>query len=223
MKFDSYGILVREKPREPRHEIANLGDACADTCRAYILGARPNNLYPVIRFTDEWQGFLRHPSLRNTKDWDAKSFTNDQLVPLIMAQYLQDPAWVRPDLFVSCGFIRGTWKLAQPMVYALLYKQWWLVDKLNQLQGWLLTRSFRWSDDAHEGIGFKSSSGKVQDYPTMICTTVFLNEMGYKAVLPRPQDECLAAILKYRHDPADFEPNAEWEIDLYKKALGVNV
>jgi hypothetical protein len=222
MRFDSYGILVREKPREPGHEIANLGDGCADTCRAYILEVNHKGLHPVMRFTDEWQGFLRHPELKGIKDWDKKSFTNDQLVPLIMAQYLQHPAWVRSDLFVSCGFIRGTWKLAQPMVYALLYKQWWLVDRLNRLQGWFLTLPFRWSDRAQD-VGFESIKGQVQDYPTMICTTVFLNKIGYKAVLPRPQDECLAAILKYRHDPADFEPNAEWEIDLYKKALGVNV
>jgi hypothetical protein len=219
MKFDQHGCLVREKPREPGHEIANLGDSCADTCRALILGKRATSVEPVIRFTDDWKGFLRHPELKDKRDWDRKSFTNDQLVPLIMAQYVDHPIWVRFDLFVSCGFIRGTWKLAQPMVYALLLKQWWLVDKLNHLQGWLLTWSFRWSDDAHEGIGFKSSSGKVQDYPTMICTTVFLNRMGYKAVVPRPFNECLAAVIKYRQDPADFEPNSESEIDLYREAL----
>ncbi len=112
----------------------------------------------------------------------------------------------------------GTWKLAQPMVYALLFKQWWLVDKLNHLQGWLLTMPFRWSDRPQD-FGFESIQGQVQDYPTMICTTVFLNRMGYKAVIPRPHGECLTAILKYRQDPADFEPNSEWEIDLYREAL----
>jgi len=218
MKFDDLGVLVREALRPEGDWWSNLGDACADTCRALILGKRATSVEPVIRFTDDWKGFLRHPRLKAKKGWDRKSFTNDQLVPLIMAQYIDHPIWVRPDLFVSCGFIRGTWKLAQPMVYALLFKQWWLVDKLNHLQGWLLTMPFRWSDRPQD-FGFESIQGQVQDYPTMICTTVFLNRMGYKAVIPRPHGECLTAILKYRQDPADFEPNSEWEIDLYREAL----
>lgn len=219
MKFDDLGVLVREKERPIGHEIANLGDGAADTCRALILGKRATSVEPIIQFTDDWKGFLRHPSLKNIKGWDRESATNDQLVPLIMAQYLTDPTWVRSDLFLSFGFIKGTWKLAQPMVYALLHRKWWIVNLLNHIQGWLLTWSFRWSDDAHEGIGFKSSSGKVQDYPTMICTTVFLNRMGYKAVIPRPVDECLEAVRLYRQGPKDFEPNADWEIELYETAL----
>lgn len=227
MKFDHIGCLVREAPRLPGHEIANLGDSCADTCRLFIVGGQiPNSElpdWPVQRFRDpNWKGWLRHPDLHaipGKEDWGTKGFTNDQLVPLLMAQYLESPAWVRPDLFVSMGFIKGTWNLAQPAVYAILWRQWWLLDTMNRIQGRLLGLSFRWSDDKSEGTGFRSSKGKVQDYPTMICTTVFLNRIGYKAKLPRPADECMAAIVKYRQDPADFEPNAEWEIELYRRAI----
>ena len=96
MKFDSYGALVREAPRPPGHEIANLGDSCADTCRLFIVGGQiPNSElpdWPVQRFRDpNWKGWLRHPdlyALPGKEDWGTKGFTNDQLVPLLMAQYL---------------------------------------------------------------------------------------------------------------------------------------
>lgn len=225
MKFDHHGCLIREAPRPLEHEIANWGDSCADTCRAFILGHQWMNEFrePISVFgAPKWNGFLRHPVLHDLpgkEDWGMKGFTNDQLVPLIMAQLLY---WnLREDWtkYLSGPFIKGTWKLAQPAVYAILWRQWWLLDLMNRIQGRLLGLSFRWSDDKNEGTGFRSSKGKVQDYPTMICTTVFLNRIGYKANLPRPADECMAAIVKYRQDPADFEPNAEWEIDLFRKAI----
>ena len=79
--------------------------------------------------------------------------------------------------------------------------------------------SFRWSDDEHEGPGFKSSEGKVQDYPNMICTHLFLTILGYGGKFPRPVDECINAIRLYRQGPKDFEPNADWEIELYANAI----
>lgn len=231
MKFDRHGCLVREAPRPPGHEIANLGDSCADTCRLFIVSGPGRILglgkalpsWPVEMFKEpNWKGWLRHPELHaipGKEDWGMKGFTNDQLVPLLMAQYLESPAWVRPDLFVSMGFIKGTWKLAQPAVYAILYRKWWLLDLMNRAQGFLLGLPFRWSDDKNEGTGFRSSKGKVQDYPTMICTTVFLNRIGYKAKLPRPAQECIEALHAYRFNPKDFEPNAEWEIEIYRRAI----
>lgn len=224
MKFDSFGCLVREKPREAGHEIANLGDACADTCRAFVLGAEiPNskaNSWPSMRFsTVKWDGFLRHRVLETVPGWGASDFTNDQLIPLMMAQYLAFPNRNPAISFTRFGFIKGTKKLAQPAVFAILWRQWWLLNILNHIQGWLLGLPFRWSDDDSEGHGFRSSNGKVQDYPTMICTTVFLNRIGFKAKLPRPAEECIQAIISYRSNAKDFEPNAEWEIELYASAV----
>lgn len=222
MKFDNYGVLIREAPRPEGKEFANLGDSAADTCRAYILGQRwmADPFDPAMMFSAPGKaGFLRHPDLADRKDWNAPDFTNDQLIPLMMAQDLYWGMRSHKIKWLSGPFIKGTWKLAQPAVYAILWRQWWLLDIMNRIQGRLLGLSFRWSDDKSEGTGFRSSAGKVQDYPTMICTTVFLNRIGYKAKLPRPAIECMAAIVKYRQDPADFEPNAEWEIELYRHAI----
>lgn len=219
MKFDDCGVLIREKQRDPGHEIANLGDACADTCRAYIMGC-PISYTLVLKFSAKsWFGFLRHPDLEGIKGWDHRDFTNDQLVPLMLAQLLQDPTWARNDLFAHFGFIKGTWKLLQPASYAILWRKWWLLDLINRVQGFLLGLPFRWSDDESEGAGFKSSKGKVQDYLNMIAIYVFLKRIGYPAKLPRPVDECVDAVTKYRQGPKDFEPNADWEIELYSKNL----
>ena len=225
MRFDQYGCLVREASRPPGHEIANLGDACADTCRLFIVSRKWMNDYhePISVFAALGRkGWLRHPELYEIpgkEDWGTRGFSNDQLVPLMMAQLLY---WnLREDWtkYLSGPFIKGTWKLAQPAVYAILYRQWWLLNIMNHIQGWLLGLPFRWSDDKSEGIGFRSSKGKVQDYPTMICTTVFLNKIGYKARLPRPAKECIEALEAYRFNPKDFEPNAEWEIEHYRRAI----
>lgn len=222
MRFDSFGCLVREKPREPGHEIANLGDSCADTCRAYIMGY-PINYNMVLKFADwHWRGFLRHPNLKDINGWDHRDFTVDQLIPLMMAQILQDPTWARNDLFAHFGFVKGTWKPLQPAVYAILWRKWWLLDLINRAQGFLLGLPFRWSDDESEGAGFKSSTGKVQDYLNMIAIYIFLRRIGYKATLPRPVEECIKAVRLYRQGPKDYEPNADWEIELYESALGKN-
>lgn len=218
MKFDHHGCLVREAPRPPGHEIANLGDACADTCRAYILGHKWMGIYSPRTQFSAGNGFIRHTELESKDGWGVSDFTNDQLIPLMMAHELMHP-WEKWITWLSGPFIKGTWKLAQPAVYAIIFRQWWLLDLMNRAQGFLLGLPFRWSDDKSEGTGFKSSKGKVQDYPTMIATTVFLNRIGYKAKLPRPAQECIEALEAYRFNPKDFEPNAEWEIELYRHAI----
>lgn len=229
MRLDHYGLLVREKVREPEHEKANLGDSAADTCRAYVLGLRKkdgqeiaNGSNPYIPFLTE-KGMLRHPDLYGVKDWDEKDFTNDQLVPLLLAAYLSSSEYLKFKRFRIlavdwCIFIRGTWKLLQPAVYAILYEQWWLLKLFNDFQGFLLSLPFRWSDD-ERNRGLSSSEGKVQDYLNMIVISYFLYEIGHSVSLPRPAEECAKAVDLYRHGVEDFEPNAEWEVALYWKAL----
>lgn len=218
MKFDQHECLIREK--YPEGEKANLGDACAETCRLYILGGfQPRQTFVCTFSPISWQGFLRHPSLYGVPGWGTEDYTNDQLVPLMMAQILQDPAWMRRDLFTHFGFIKGTWKLLQPATFAILGKHWRLLDWMNRLQGFFLGLPFRWSDDESEGAGFKSSSGKVQDYLNMIAIYVFLRLIGYKAKLPRPINECMKAVETYYLKGDDFEPNSEWIVDLYFRRL----
>lgn len=220
MKIDSWGCFVREK--YPEGEKANLGDSCGDTCRAYVLGfSNPhleNGVYSTFRDYQN-DGYLRHPKLMNVKGWDSRDFTNDMLVPYAMATYLWSTNFFRMMSRDNGLFIKGTWKLLQPAAWALLNEKWWLLNKLNVFQGWLLGLPFRWSDDEHEGWGFRSSKGKVQDYLNLVAIFVFLKRIGQPATRPRLIDECLAAVKLYRTGPADFEPNSEWEFEIYRNAL----
>lgn len=221
MKFDQLGCLVREKPRESGHEHANLGDSCADTSRflilKYAIGEKKID-HSLWRFVT-YQGYLRHPQLEFKDGWDRKDFTNDQLVPLVMAAWLRDRV-LFDSLMDDVGFfIKGTKKITHPAVWAIKYHKFGLLRRMNEIQGWIMGFSFRWSDDEHEGWGFRSSKGKVQDYPTLICTHVFLSLLGWAGKMPRPVDDCVQAIRLYRHGPGDFEPNADWEIELYETAL----
>lgn len=66
MKVDCFKTLVREKPRPPGHEHANLGDSCAETCRMLILRQATktwddHGLAAAAFFSH--LGFTRHPML----------------------------------------------------------------------------------------------------------------------------------------------------------------
>lgn len=235
MKFDDQNYLVREAPRPVGHEIANLGDALADTCRFMLLDSpwgfsgamiyfKQNggvNWPPRMSGSISGTGYLRHPSLHGVKGWDQKDMTNDQLVPFMLYLWIYNHTSFYLLAKENRFFIKGTKKLCQPAVWAIRHQNWWLLNKLNLFQGWLLGLPFRWSDDETEGSGFRSSSGKVQDYLNMIAITFFLFRIGEPTRLPRPVQECIAAVTKYRHDPKDFEPNAEWEIQLYTDAINL--
>lgn len=212
MKYDENNCLIRDAGTWP----GNCGDSAADTARLAIMGSTKGDLRQFIYAN----GFLRHPSLHST--WGGiADFSNDQLVPLMLARILEK----KPiDKAIRFPFIFGTKTLAQPAVYAILWRQWWLLDLMNRAQGFLLGLPFRWSDDESEGMGFRSSIDKVQDYLNMIAIYVFLKKIGYQqARLPRPLNECVDALILYRTGKVDPEPNWEWEMQFYLSAIGSQV
>ena len=204
MKFDELGCLIRQK--YPDGHIANLGDSCAETARASILGdLRAHSLW---RFR-VWIGYVRHPSLANVSGWDHTDFSNDQFLPLIMAKaafgYTQSPSVLIP----------GTNTIVSAGVLCIMLRQYWLLNVVNIIQGWLFNLKWRVADDGN----LERQDGQVQDWLNYLCTYVFLRRIGKWATLNQPKERCMKAVRKYYLEGDDFEPNSQWIVDLYSKAL----
>lgn len=211
MKFDSLGCLIRER-YEPGN-IANLGDACAETSRICLLEGG-HDYRALLAFNDD--GFyLRHPSLLNTPGWDAADFSNDQFLPWLMALDLNYPNTANVMRAKNKTHIVGTTTLLSVGSWALLRKQYWLLNIANCVQGLLLKLPYRIGD----GGRIVSSDGQVQDYPNMICTYLFLKRIGKWATLPASNATCMQAIERYYLQGADAEPNSTWIVNAYRKAL----
>lgn len=200
MKFDSLGCLIREK-YVPGHP-GNLGDSCGETCRAKILGSQRSDF---MRFCTP-NGYLRHPN----SIWREDDFSSDMLLPLLMAADLvyvgtQSNRWR----------IRGTNTFVSAGVWAMARKQYWLLNIVNIIQGWLFNLSWRIAD----GGKIERSEGKVQDWLNYICVYVFLKRMGKWATLNQSRERCMKAVRKYYLEGDDWEPNSNWIVELYDKNL----
>lgn len=213
MKFDKFNCVIREK-YEPEFDHGNLGDSCAETCRAAILGDARGDWAKFI--LPQWKGYVRHPLLEHVKGWDAKDFSVDQAMALFMWVYLNTPDIFHEFQKANRFFICGTRTLLSVGNWAALRKQWWLLERANQVQGWLLTKTYRWSDDKH---WFEKVDGKVQDFLNMICIHIFLKRIGRPTKLPRPVEECMSAVRKYYLEGDDAEPNSEWIVKLYQECI----
>lgn len=200
MNFDETGCLIREK-YEAGHP-ANLGDSCGETCRSKILGDTRGDF---MRFVTP-NGYLRHPD----SIWREDDFSNDMLLPLLMAADLvyvgtQSNRWR----------IRGTKTVVSAGVWAMSRKYYRLLNMVNIVQGWLFTIKWRIAD----GGKVEPIEGQVQDWLNYICVYVFLKRMGKWATLNQSRDRCMRAIQTYYLEGPDWEPNSEWIVELYEKAL----
>lgn len=201
MKYDRYRCLVREK--YPEGHIANLGDSCAETSRAEILGDNRADTFWCITSN----GWLRHPSLANIDGWNQADFSNDQFLPFIMAWQLRG---VSPDPSLR---ILGTKTFVSIGVLALMLKQYWLLNLVNIIQGWLFNLKWRIGDN----FKIERSEGQVQDWLNYAITYIFLKKIGKKATLNQPVEKVMAAIRKYYLEGPDAEPNSQWIVNLYEK------
>jgi len=151
---------------------------------------------------------VRHPSLASVPGWDANDTSDDQRLPWLMADLLRYQHPDHPhDLIAGEGKSIG--------VRFLRSGNYRLLNLANIVQGWIFKLKFRIAD----GGKIERSEGKVQDYLNMICIYLFLRKKGKWATLPRPKEECLAAVRKYYLEGDDWEPNSQWIVDLYQKAL----
>jgi len=197
MKFDELGCLIREK-YEPGHP-ANLGDSCAETARHVILSGEPR---PLSQFVTS-AGFLRHPN----SIWREDDTSADQVLPLILCR-----PWYAKGFRIK---IPGTKTIMSAGLWAAWHKHYRLLNVVNIVQGWLFNIKWRIAD----GGKIERSEGQVQDFLNFICVYVFLKRSGKWATLNQSKEKCMAAVRKYYLEGPDAEPNAEWLVDLYEKAL----
>ena len=78
--------MIEFEQNEPG-SLAAVGDSCAETGRAAVLG-----LPGPFKFSNfkTAKGFLRHPRCAGVQYWDEADFSNDQLLPLMMATGCKD-------------------------------------------------------------------------------------------------------------------------------------
>lgn len=217
-KYDTEGCLIREKYL-PEDAWGNLGDSCAETARAYVLGHREPSVN-FMRFKGPTTGFVRHPKLSEVHGWDEQDFTGDQFVALWLAFYLEHGAPPPyPIVDVRLWKVPATDKWLTPAAWALVRGHYRLLNLCNIVQGWLFNFSHRWNDEGH----LEPSAGKVQDWLNYICIYVLLRNSSKWATLNQDVIRCIDAVETYYLRGDDKEPNSQWIVDLYKKALGVNV
>ena len=200
MKFDSLGCIVREK--YPEGHPGNLGDSLAETARYAILNG-VNSVLLGLFWTSI--GFLRHPN----SIWREQDTSADQVLPLVLA---------RTMLSVHLGpriLIPGTKTIMSAGLWAAWHHHYRLLNVVNIVQGWLFNLSWRIAD----GGKIERSEGKVQDWLNYICVYVWLRDHGRWATLNQSRDRCMKAVRKYYLEGDDWEPNAQWIVDMYDQAL----
>lgn len=216
MKYDNLNCVIRERYADGH--LANLGDSCAETSRLVILGDyyKSNGLFHFLSpFTT---GYLRHPQLAGVDGWNEADFSNDQLLPFLMALDLRYPvtgSQVRRDCLIDGGVIPGTKTKIQLATGFLLSRSYRLLNIVNIVQGALLLLPFRVAD----GGKIERAEGQVQDYLNMIATYVYLRRRGVWATLPASRERCMKAVRKYYLEGEDAEPNADWIVRAYENAL----
>lgn len=221
MKYDRFEVLEKELVVPEEHKKSNVGDSCADTCRALVLGAKKGAWANFITH----KGYIRHPSLSEEgPKWDERDFSNDQFLPLLMVMLL-DPFYSQIfDITQKNNILKihGTETFLSVGCWALLRKQFWLLNVANIIQGWIFRFSYRWSDseEAKKKIWrFEKSENESADYLNFIVIYVFLKRMGKWATLNRPKEECLQKVREYFILNEKPEPNSEWVVELFERAL----
>lgn len=221
MKSDQYGCLIREKYEAA--ELGNYGDSCAETCRALVLYSwtNPKNLHFEPFMTADGR-LLRHWRLFNIPGWGTEDFANDQYLPLILAT--NRSSWYAPEVLRPSVLIPGTNTLISPGVWAASRRRYALLNFFNIIQGLLFHFRWRWSDDERfKGKFWKleRSEGKVQDWLNYAIVFIYLQQTGRWSTLNQPVERVMKAIRLYYLEGDDWEPNSQWIVDLYEKALGV--
>lgn len=230
MKVDLYGCLVREK-YEPGLHPGNLGDSMAETYRRIILDPSAEwvsdsyfwlSLYfdGAGRVSNDAVAYTRHPELML---W-GNDVSSDQVLPMKLAILVRDFNSVERDncLFLPNGSMDKDPSLISPGLWCVYRKHFKTLNVFNIIQGLLLLFPWRWSDDEKHREKFwkvERSSGKVQDYLNFVCIYIALKRMGLWATMPLSTERCMKAVKKYYLEGEDFEPNSQWIVDLYQRAL----
>jgi hypothetical protein len=219
MFFDStYGYIELNQCERP----GSIGDSLAETGRyitlAYVIGDNPQiNLAPFV--TDI--GLLRHPD----SPWRENDISSDQASPFLAAANLTQPSLA--DITISrikkAGWKTGNGDYVSTGLLANIKriegsKIQWLYDLSFLGQAIIFKLPFRWSDSKK---WFERSSGSSSDYLN------FINGLLFAKVKNKFTWPCKIAlkmvgkdtIIEKIHEYYKPEPNSQWLLDVYKKAL----
>lgn len=191
---------------------ASVGDSCAETSRAVVLGSDKLDRLDLTAFISSHGGYVRHPSLENLPGWDRFDTTSDQVLPLILGFDHKMPAlyWrTAPS------------KLAAPGVMAAARNWWTLLGIINLIQAALFLIPYRYSDDERLS-GFNRivrTDDQYADYLNWFVVVYFLHKKGYtKLVRAMTQLVDRFDLLRRVRGYYAPEPNSEWIVALYERA-----
>lgn len=192
---------------------ASVGDSCAETARAFVLGESRLAREDLVAFIGPHGGYVRHPSLAALPGWDAADFSSDQALPLILGFDHKMPALY---------WRTAPGKLVSPGVWAAARNLWLLLAFVTFLQALLFKVPWRYSDD--ERLKWYQriirTEGQFADYLNFLVTLKFLRDKGYKrsvkAILALVDLDVALNAVKGYYKP---EPNSEWIVELYLRSF----
>lgn len=191
---------------------SSVGDSCAETSRAYILGDKRLEKLDLVNFIAEI-GYVRHPSLAKLDGWDYKDFTSDQALPLILGFDHPMPA---------LKWKTAPSKLASPGVMAAARNWWTALGVINLVQAALFKYvPYRYSDDERlSGLRrIVSTDDQYADHLNWFVVVYFLHKKGYTRLV-RAQTQLVDRMDLLRRVKGYYapEPNSEWIYKLYEAA-----
>lgn len=216
MKFDRFDCLIREK-YEPEFHPGNIGDSCHETGKYVVLSHDTSKAKLQFNFLSEGGGFLRHPMLYRKVDWGGPDkFSGDQFAPLILSEYLAQGDLKRLGITGREWFIPGTKTLMTPAAWAMVRGHWRLVNLFNCAQGMILKFPWRYNDQKKK---LERTSGSSVDFLNMIVIWYFLKTEGHWATMVTSKKKLTWAVLEYYKLGSDPEPNVDWLVAIWLKAL----
>lgn len=210
MKSDSFGCLISEQGDYP----SNLGDSCAETCRALHM-RHWLKAYTIIPFLSYYKfitesGYVRHPNAPH--DWREDDFTSDQALPLFVflkASHSEDLKLQMISRIRENNWKTGNGDLVTPIFFSLLIESKWLLNFCLIIQTLLFKLPFRWSDSKKKFESMENMSG---DYLNFIHASAYASPIVRKLI---SQTKLKDRVRHYYKD----EPNCAWLIALYDEFI----
>lgn len=201
MIIDEYGCLLREQ--NPPWDPGRLGSSCADTARYQhlqdILGEGPFNVNLYAFKTDK--GFVDHPK----SIWREDKFNSDSALPLFLAT--KNTLLGGSLQFYLKDLKTGDGKWISPGLYFLLHDNTIELKASLLIQAMLFKLPYRWSDSKK---WFERTTDNSGDYLNYIHLALHVRKsfVSKKVLKQKVRDYWLPK-----------EPNINWLIDMYDKAI----
>lgn len=207
MKFDNYGLLIREQ--NAADDPGRLGDSCAETSRLaladLIQNRYVNPLWELPKFVTPL-GTIRHPD----SPWRENDMSSDNELPLYMAS--------RQACFAQTGFIKqkvisrgwktGNGDFISPGYFAEIVDSQVLRCMLLIVQVALFYIPIRWSDASRSFERNDASDGYLQWMLTACLAPPWVRKLLSK-------DKLKQKIAAY-YSP---EPNSAWLVNIYNGVI----